>query len=610
MATKKKTLVKEEKVLSWKILVLAIVTFVAYYPTMSHDFVDWDDIVYIMNNDMITSFSWINLQKIFSTSFMGNYDPFILLSFSFDYHFFRFVAAGYHVHNLLLHMVNAALVYAFVFHLLKKNSPVALAVALLFALHPMHVESVAWVSERKDVLYTAWYLLSLLAYLFYRQKERLSYYWVALLFFVFSNLSKGQAVTLPVVLLLVDYLSARKFDRKALLEKVPFFAIALLFGIVAIFAQRTINSINVMGMPVTSSLFYAPYSLCLYLVKFLVPYNLIAMYEYPLTASGSVPLYIYFSPLIFLGILAVVWKTWKTRRYIPFGLLFFLATILPVLQFLPVGGTVAAERYTYIPYIGLSVILAIAFFDYRLKTTLQNKKIMDAAGIVFLVILAVATWNRTLVWKDSVALWTDVIEKDPGCVHAYNNRAFIYHENKEFDKSLRDLTSAIKLDSNDKKRMFLYSFRASVYKKTGKYDSAIMDYTTAIKKNPAIYRPYFFRGIIYTDIMKNYRAGIDDFKTFLKQNPDDVNGNLNLGIAYYNNKNYDSAKTIFLKSLKLNPANGEVHWLLADIYNHDGDYESAYQHGIKAKQCGTAIDTALMYSLTEKQKKAQNKKLK
>ena len=153
--------------------------------------------------------------------------------------------------------------------------------------------------------------------------------------------------------------------------------------------------------------------------------------------------------------------------------------------------------------------------------------------------------------------------------------------------------------------MFLYAFRASVFKKTGKIDSAIMDYSTAIKKNPDNYRPYFFRGIIYTDILKKYRLGISDFTIFIKHNPNDVNGNLNLGIAYYNNNNYDSAKTIFLKSLELNPANGDVHKILADIYTKDGDYSSAYDHAVRAKQCGVPVDSTLMNMLTERQKKAQ-----
>ena len=122
MAIRKKSIVKEEKLLNWKLLILLFVSFLAYYPSLHHDFVNWDDIFYIMNNEMITACNWVNLKQIFSTCFMGNFHPMILLSFLVDFHFFRFSDPGYHVHNLLLHRVNAALVYAFFFHLLKKNS--------------------------------------------------------------------------------------------------------------------------------------------------------------------------------------------------------------------------------------------------------------------------------------------------------------------------------------------------------------------------------------------------------------------------------------------------------------------------------------------------------
>lgn len=597
MAIKKKTIIREEKLLNWNVLILIGFTFLAYVATMGYDFVNWDDIVYIMNNDMITSLSWINLKKIFSSYFMGNYHPFILLSFLFDFQLFKFSAHGYHVHNLLLHLVNSFLVYAFFFHLLKKNVKTAITIAMIFAIHPMHVESVAWISERKDLLYTAYYFLSLLAYLFYIQRGRKLYFYLSLLLFVFSNFSKAQAVTLPVVLILIDYFTNRKFDWKTVLEKVPFFILSLVFGIVAIFAQKEMNYINPIGLSAFQSLFYAPYSLWVYLFKFLIPVNQLSLYEYPLTPDGNLPFYIYFSPVIFLLFIWVIWKTWKSNSYVTFGLLFFLATIFPVLQFLPVGGAIVSERYTYIPYIGLSIIVSMAFWEYRTKLILKNRRMMDYAGIFILALMVLLTWNRTKVWKDSISLWTDLIEKNPACLQAYSNRASFHNEMKDFDKAISDLNEAIKLDVNDSKKLNLYFSRAMMYKKTGKFDSAIIDYSKNIEIYPASYKSYLDRGILYTDQFGKYTEGINDFKSYLKLQPNDLNATFNLGVAFYKNHDPDSARVYFVKVVNLDPANGKAYNLLMTICYQLKDYTAAYKYATLAGQCGIKVDVAMLTAI-------------
>ena len=608
MAVKKKDLRKGENTSNGKItllivastIILALASFLAYSRTISHDFVNWDDIVYIMNNDMITAFTWDNLQKIFSSYFMGNYHPFTLLSFLLDFHFFKFSAQGYHIHNILLHVTNTVLVYLFVFYLLRKNSNVAVTVALLFALHPMHVESVAWVSERKDVLYTAYFFLSLLSYLFYIQKKNLFYLFLALIFFLFSNLSKAQAVTLPIVLVLIDYFNNRKFDSKTVFEKIPFFLLSAIFGIVAIFAQKASHYINPLGIPVFQSLFYAPYSLCVYLAKFLLPINQTGVYEYPLTAHGTLPFYIYFSPLIFLVILILVWQTWKNQKYVTFGILFFLATIAPVMQFLPVGDAVVAERYTYIPYTGLGLIVAIAFWEYVPKMAPSIKRILIVAGIFLLVALLALTMNRTMVWKDSIVFWTDVLEKNPRCERAFTNRAFMYNEKKDYDNALRDLTNGIKIDPTDSKKQNFYASRALIYSKTGKYDSAVLDYSTSIKQTPDNFKLYLYRGIIYTENLKKYDSAIQDFKYYLKGNHEDKDGIFNLGIAFFFKNSLDSAKKYLTKSVEINPANGNAHNFLAYVYYRNKNYPEAYNHGKLAKQYGVNVDSVLMTLLKNK----------
>ncbi|MCX6304735.1 MAG: tetratricopeptide repeat protein [Bacteroidetes bacterium] len=562
MAIKKKIISKEANLLNWKVLLLIAVSFIAFIPSLNNEFVNWDDIVYIMNNDMITTFSWAHLRQIFSTYFMGNYHPFILLSFSLDFHFFKFDAPGYHFHNLVLHLLNTFLVYVFFFRLLNKNANIAITIALLFAIHPMHVESVSWVSERKDLLYTAYFLLSLIAYLTYLRKERASYFILALLLFVFSLLSKAQAVTLPLVLLLVDYFLSRKFEWKIVFEKIPFFILSLVFGIVAVFAQKASSYINPQGIPLSQSIFYAPYGICVYLVKFLLPFYQTAVYNYPVTLHGSIPFYIYFSPVVFFVIAFALLKTWKHHKYITFGVLFFLVTVFPVLQFLPVGWAVVAERYTYVPYIGLAAIAAIAFWENRPLQAGRRRTILDASGLLIILLLFILTWNRNMVWKDSVSLWTDVMEKNPRCVSAYINRAFIFNENKRYDDALKDCSDGLKIDSTN---FTLYKNRGIAYGIIGKFDLALADYSSAIKNNPADFDSYLYRGILYTDKFARHDSAIADFKKYLSHSPGNLNATFNLIVANYNKGSYDSARVYCLKVLRLNPGNEQARQLLEKI---------------------------------------------
>lgn len=562
MATKKKAISKEIKLLNWKVLLLVAAAFSAFLPSLNNEFVNWDDIVYIMNNDMITSFSMANFQKIFSTYFMGNYHPFILLSFSLDFHLFKFAAPGYHLHNLLLHVVNSFLVYVFFFNLLKKNVNVAVTIALVFALHPMHVESVAWVSERKDLLYTAYFFLSLIAYVSYLKKNRMALLLLSLLFFIFSLLSKAQAVTLPLILFLIDYLQSRKFEPRLILEKIPFLVLSFVFGIIAVLAQNENSYINPLGIPVWQSLFYAPYGIWIYLLKFIFPIYQTAVYNYPITLQGTFPFYIYFSPLIFILIAFVIWKTWKNNKYVTFGMLFFLATIFPVLQFLPVGWAVVAERYSYIPYIGLATIVAITFWEKRPSLEIKKRNFLDASGVLVLLILFILTWNRCMIWKDSVTLWTDVLEKNPRCVSAYINRAYIFNENKQYNEALQDCTDGLKIDSTN---FTLYKNRGIAYGIIGKHDLALADYSSAIRNNPDDYDSYLYRGILLTDKFGKHDAAISDFRKYLTHSPENLNATFNMVVANYNNGSFDSARVYCLKVLRIDPANVQAKQLLVNI---------------------------------------------
>ncbi|MCX6269426.1 MAG: tetratricopeptide repeat protein [Bacteroidetes bacterium] len=573
-------------------IVVVVVTAAAFYPSVGNNFVNWDDVVYIMNNDMIKTISFSNLTRIFSSFFMGNYHPMTMLSFAFDYSIFKVSAPGYHLHNLILHLINAVLVFFVSWHLFRKNDLVAFIVSILFAIHPMHVESVAWVSERKDLLFTMYFLLAMLSYTFYNKTSQQKYLYYTLGCFLLSLLSKAQAVSLPIVLLLIDYFMVRKPGAKMFLEKIPFFALSLVFGIIAIKAQDADGSINSFNIPVVNSLFYAQYSVFVYLFKLFLPINLTCLYEYPVTEDGGVPFYIYLSPIVIIVLLFILLKTWKKQPSIFFGLLFFLVVIFPVLQFLPVGRALVAERYSYTPYIGLFIIIAVLFVQLRdrIKSS-GNKKTLNYIGIGVILTLCILTWNRTKVWGDSVSLWTDVMQKNPSCMSAYINRSFMYIQYKQFDKAIQDCNDGLKIDSSQSK---LYVNRATAYRHLALYDLALVDFTAALRENPKSYDTYQERGILYTDRFLKFDSAISDFRYFLKFRPDDKHGNYNLAVAYYKKQNYDSALYFCAKTLELSPDYADAYYIRAITCAARMDFAKAYEYGTAAQSLGYTMDKGLV----------------
>ncbi|NQV01841.1 MAG: tetratricopeptide repeat protein, partial [Bacteroidia bacterium] len=324
-----------------------------------------------------------------------------------------------------------------------------------------------------------------------------------------------------------------------------------------------------------------------YIFKFLIPVHLSCLHEYPLTEAGKAPFYIYFSPVIFILLFAIIYRTWKSKKYITFGLLFFLFTIFPVLQFLPVGQAIVAERYTYIPYIGISVLAVLLFFE--ISKRIQRKNLRNLFSYLFAGILLVfmySSWERSKIWKNSESLWTDVMVKYPESISAYVNRGYIYNQYDRYEEAIRDCNAGMKLDSNNYK---LYINRAISYRKMKKYDLAVADLGRAIVKQPNHYDSYLERGIIYTDLMAKYDSGIHDFKKFLLHKPRHPKGTFNLAVAYFKKGEYDSAMVYCRKSIKLSPRMATPYYVIAVISADQQNFKQAYEAGMKARSLGFSV---------------------
>jgi protein O-mannosyl-transferase len=481
------------------IFLVTLFTALTLYPCLNNGFINWDDDAYVYNNPNIHNLSYANIKTFFTSFYFSNYGPLTLLSYAVDYRVSQLKPRTYHTTNLVLHLLNCILVF-WLIHLFSKNISIAFIVSLLFGIHPLHVESVAWISERKDVLYSFFFLSSLISYTKYLDKKKGAYWALSLFLFVLSCLSKSMAITLPFVLFLIDYLLHQKMGNKTLLLKIPFILISVVFAIITLLTQygsqysRPDNLFSFFG-----NFLRASYGLLFYLYKIILPVHLSGFYPIPQNIAGTYPITLLVSPFIIVLLALLIIIKFRHNRIAVFGTVFFLITIMPVLQFLPVGWAIAADRYTYIPALGIFYIFGeFCFWLHTQK--LFGRKYLKVAFVSFLalvfVILSVLSWQRCHVWKDSITFWNDVISKYPNAPLAYNNRGNAYSMNGDDKRAIEDYKTAVRLDPG-----YLAGldnlFRT--YCKLGMNNVAIYLYDTITRQNPFIEKGLMIRGKAYIE---------------------------------------------------------------------------------------------------------------
>jgi tetratricopeptide (TPR) repeat protein len=290
-----------------------------------------------------------------------------------------------------------------------------------------------------------------------------------------------MAITLPVILFIVDYFLNRKPDKRMFLEKIPFFLLSLIFGIVAIIAKYLSGSIRSESfLTLTDKVVVAVFGAVFYIKKILLPVKFSCIYPYYGVKDIPSSLYILAGFTIFL--IAVIISSRYTRKIV-FGVAFFLASILPVLQFIPINSTLVADRYAYIPSIGIFYIIALGFvwLYTKMKNVSLAKYFLLTLSIIIVFTLAGLTWKRCRVWKDSLALWSDALVSYPNLAEAYNNRGVTYYGQGDLERAISDYSKAIEMNPND---VVAYYNRASAYCDYKKPDQAIDDYDRILEINP------------------------------------------------------------------------------------------------------------------------------
>ncbi len=560
--------------LRWAPAIIILITALIYSRAVQNDITYFDDDYYILQNPYIRYLDWHGLKNIFTTFYSSNYHPFTTLGWAVIFRFFRTDPLPYHLFNVLLHLLNTWLVFK-VTERLSRQRITAIVASLLFAIHPMHVESVAWISELKDVLYTAFYLAALLAYLQYAAKGFASKYYVAaLLFFVASLFSKSAAVTLPVLLIVIDVYQGRKVTGRTLLEKAPFFLFAIVFGLLNVHSQG-IADLSSFGS--VNRVFVFTGGLAFYLVKFIAPFNLCLEHYFPMLHGKMLPLEYYLSVPFLLLLAWLVIRRSSFRRELLFGMAFFLVTISIMLQLIPVGSALAAERYTYISYIGLFYI--VGQFVAKLIETDKWRVITISVGSLVIVLFSLLTWNRIGVWKNSDTLFSDVTNKNPDngniCFVLWSWGNAKAHEG-DFEMAIRCYSAALKINA-----AFQQAFcnRGEAYDNAGNVKAAIEDYDKAIQLDPKSSDAYTNRG------WAHYQSGdtqlaMNDYNKAIALNTfgykDKYAETYNdRGWAWYGKGDTQYAMTDFIEATRLNPYFGRPYLNIAMLKSNRGDLKGA-----------------------------------
>ncbi|HJV66355.1 MAG TPA: tetratricopeptide repeat protein [Geomonas sp.] len=484
---------------------VVLVTVAVYWPAFHNGFIDYDDTDYVTVNVVVRQgLSLKGLLWSLTAFHAGNWHPLTWLSHMLDVQLFDLNPAGHHAVNVLFHAANALLI-CLIFNRLTGRLGRSLLVALLFALHPLHVESVAWIAERKDVLSTFFWLLTMGAYLRYAERPSAGRYLTVLLSFILGLMAKQMLVTLPVVLLLLDYWPLKRLSlpigkqdpaspglKRLVAEKLPLLAIAAVAALATIFAQKSGKALSYGAGG--SELLYAGNALICY-VKYLAnmvwPVDLALFY--PLIASEVTAAKVAGAALLLAAVTALVVWQGRRRPYLAFGWFWYLVTMLPVIGFIKVGSQAMADRYTYVPLIGIFVLVVWGGAELAGRWRYG----IEAAGAVAALLLAVCsalTVTQIGYWQNSYGLYTHALSAVPDNWLAHNNLAILEAQQYRYDEAIRHFSESLRINPNQAEG---YRNLGTVYQSTGNNLQAINCFREAVRLSPGDVEGHFRLGYAY-----------------------------------------------------------------------------------------------------------------
>lgn len=563
--------------------VLAI-TFLLFLPALQNGFTNWDDVLYVTNNPLLKNLNGEGLKAIFSTPVVSNYHPLTILSLALNYQMAELNPMTYHLTSIVLHVINTGLVFWFAWLLSAGNKWVSLFVALLFGIHPMHVESVAWISERKDLLYTLFYVAAMIVYIKYVEMKKMKYLIAVTVLGGISLLCKPAAIVLPLSLIAIDYYLGRKWSWSWVTEKVLLFVLAAIcaYATLAIQSDRAIASVDSHGF--VERICYAGFGLVWYLLKVIVPYPLSALHPFPEQLSAMY----YLATLV--SVVGVIFLSLKVRnRNVLFGFGFYIINLILVLQLISIGNAVVAERYTYVPYIGIFFMLGMEVYGL-LKNKLANFKwVVLGIAAVWIGVLGFMTWNRTSVWKDSQTLWEDVLDHYPTSTRAWTNKGLDLYDQQKWPEVIEHLSNALAVNPNYADAV---EWRTRAYLENKEPDKALVDAQHYNKLFPQKEVSLFLLARAL-DATKDPEGAIALYNQLIPAYPNKTEYLNNRGVIYFNKlKRYNEALADFTDAIRISPENGSYYLNISRCNYMMGNIPEAQKYAIKGKELGAAVDAS------------------
>jgi protein O-mannosyl-transferase len=507
--------------------VLVVSVFIAFSGGFNNEFVNWDDQTYVKLNYLVTKPNG-HWAEAWSSHIALNYAPLTITSLMINSDIFGSESArSFIVTNTIIHLLNVLLVFCFVLLLLKNKSEillpkagkplfVAFVTSLLFAIHPMRVESVIWVSERKDVLYSFFFLAACINYLKYLDAEKDRKYLIYSFFlFLASCLSKGQAVVLPIVFLLLDYWKERKFERNIFVEKIPFLALSLLFGVIAVTIQDGKNfygllhgigqagfaTVDSNKVSIAKNFTFAGYGFMMYCYHLFFPFKLSSFYLYDPFENVHIE---YFMGLLFMiSVVAFGIYNFNKNKVITFGIGFFVITVVLVLQIMQVGLAIMADRYTYLPYIGFFFMLSMFLWNFYEKKGSSKYLSLGLIG-AFAIMCVVITRQQVETWQDTITLFKHRLTLNTNDYRGHYNLGEAYVAKENVDGAIEEFTASI--EQGWKENIAPWANLAVAYEKQGNYAKAIEYHDQIIKKDSATAETYMNRGNVYLNAQQPEKA--------------------------------------------------------------------------------------------------------
>ena len=499
-------------------ILLMVATFCVYSEVEDHEFTNFDDSIYCCLENYSAGFTSENVKWAFTTFATGNWFPVTLLSHLLDFQLYGFHAKGHHLTTLVLHIANALILFIVLTRMTGKLWQSGF-VAAMFAFHPINVESVAWAAERKNVLSTLFWLITMWAYTHYASKPTIKRYGLVFLFFTLGLMTKSMLVTLPFVLLLLDYWPLRRLKigqersnngilennrvkksetLQLVLEKIPLFLITIGLSIVTFIAQKRFQEQGNYTETLTLSkrLINAIVSYMEYLGKMIWPENLAFFYPYP----GDTVWKGILCGMALVGITIISIKLIRKASYFAVGWFWYLGTLVPVIGVVPVGGgwpgSVMSDRYAYIPLIGIFIIVAWGVPELISKWRYREKALSISAGIVILTLL-ITTWEQVSHWKNSITIFEHTIKvtdkKYPNLAIIHNNLGIALFADRKNEEAISHFKMAIKLKPTHTKAYYNLGIALFADRKN---EEAISHYKMAIKLNPNLTDAHYNLGVI------------------------------------------------------------------------------------------------------------------